>query len=119
MAEVRVYSDISCTNTLHAFHVGQSSERSGYDASFAFDNDDLTSWRPDGNAPYAANTAWLSFSTLVQIQCVEADNLGEGTGSSFSWDHGIKVEVQDENGNWDLMFESDSGNTAIWSSSIP
>ena len=103
--ELRVYSDTSCTNPLNVHHVGQSGQRDGFDGSFAFDNDDETSWRPDGNAPYPANTIWLSFSTSEEIKCVEADNLGEGTGSDQSWNHGIKVEVQNENGDWDLLFE--------------
>ena len=100
-----------------ANHVGQSGQYDGHDGIFAFDNDDGTSWRPDGAGigagAYPAHSIWLTFSTVEEIKCVSAENLGEGTGGAGGWNGGIRLESQNENGEWELVFESTSGNTAI------
>ena len=112
MREVQVYSDEGCTNQLAVAYIGESGHDDDHDGILAFDNDDDTHFRPDDRHPYAAHTIWLTFSTVDEIKCVYADNLGEGTGGGQAWNGGIKLEVQNENSEWELMFESTSGNTA-------
>ena len=113
MKEVRVYSDGSCTHQLTVRHIGQTSQYGNHDGMFAFDDDDDTWFYLDDSDSYPPNTIWLTFSSPVEINCVYADNLGEGSDNGDNeWNGGIKLEVRNENGEWQLMFESTFGNTA-------
>merc|ERR1712117_805664 len=110
--KVHVYSDSTCTTEIDATFEGSSGGySSATDGSKAFDGSDSNHWRPQCH-PCAIGEAWLSFSVSVEIKCVEALYLGEGSGGSETWNGGIKVEKQNSDGTWTTEMESTNGNSA-------
>ena len=81
------------------------------DGSAAFDNKNSTSWRPQCY-PCNANAAWLTFSTTAKAQCLSAGNLGRNYHETYSWNGGIKVEIQNSDKSWTTAMQSESGNSA-------
>jgi len=113
VTDVHVYSDSTCTTEIDATFKGSSGAYSGAtDGSKAFDGSDATSWRPQCH-PCAIGEAWLSFSVSVEIKCVEAFYLGEGSGGRATWNGGIKVEKQNSDGTWTTEMKSTNGNSAF------
>merc|ERR1712178_545426 len=112
VANLHVYSDNTCTTEIDATFEGSSGGySSATDGSKAFDGSDSTHWRPQCD-PCAIGEAWLSFSVSVEIKCVEALYLGEGSGGGKTWNGGIKVEKQNSDGTWTTKMESTNGNSA-------
>jgi len=117
VAEVHLYSDMACQNTVAGQFISESSHYAisaeQGPGNLAFDDVSTTLWRP-GCHPCTTGTAWLQFSTTTELMCVSADNLGKGTSGS-GWDVGIKLE-KETSGAWSTVFESTSGNVARYGS---
>ena len=112
MAEIRVFSDKSCTYEIEATYVSESGHNSGFgDGSSAFDDKSSTVWRPQC-ANCDKNAAWLTFTTKAKAQCVTASNLGSGSGGGQTWNGGIVVELQNSDNSWTTAMQSESGNSA-------
>jgi len=117
---VRVYSDSACTEEVEAtFEEHSGSLNGNTDGSKAFDGDAATSWRPQCPSCGAigcvctVGEAWVTFSTSDDVKCVQAAGLGQGAGGGRTWNGGIKVEMQNEDGTWSMVMESTYGNEAL------
>jgi len=122
VSQVTAYSDEACTAEIDTFYVSESGYHSGKDGRLALDGASSTAWRPQCH-PCTANAAWLQFTTIVEARCIQALNLGQGSGGGKSWNVGIEVELQHASGSWGTVMQSFSGNTAIisaksWSCAI-
>jgi len=122
VSQVTAYSDEACTAEIDTFYVSESGSHSGKDGRLALDGASSTAWRPQCH-PCTANAAWLQFTTIVEARCIQALNLGQGSGGGKSWNVGVEVELQHASGSWGTVMQSFSGNTAIisaksWSCAI-
>ena len=123
---IRVFSDKWCSKEVFVTYVDQSGHYNGKNSgngAAAFDSSDARPWRPqcgDKVGYCGIGEAWVTFSTDIEIQCVEAQGLGQGHDGKkgkHEWNGGIKVELQDE-GSWKTVLLSKSGNNALSKSYI-
>ena len=117
---IRVFSDLDCSKEVFVTYIDQSGNYKGANSgngAAAFDSSDTKPWRPqcgDKVGFCGIGEAWVTFSTDIEIRCVEANGLGRGNAKNgkHEWNGGIKVEMQDE-GSWKTVLLSNSGNNAL------
>ena len=111
--QIQAFSDQGCSDAILAAYVDESGHNNGFgDGSAAFDDNVGTQWRPQCH-PCTKGEAWLTFSTNDEAKCISATNLGKGSGGGETWNNGIKVELQNPDGSWRVVMESQGENSAV------
>ncbi|CAK0839450.1 unnamed protein product [Prorocentrum cordatum] len=100
VAEVKFYSDQLCTKRVTRERLHNSSGwnhapgQKKYTPDLAIDGSEAAQshWRPQCSS-CQPDEAWIEFAfkPSTVIQCIEANNLGKGSGGGKHWDGGIRV----------------------------
>ena len=114
--QIQAFSDQGCSDAILAAYVDESGHNNGFgDGRAAFDDKYGTQWRPQCT-PCTKGEAWVTFSTNSEAKCISATNLGKATNLGLTggkyWNNGIKVELQNPDGSWRVVMESQGGNSA-------